>query len=343
MNIDDDYFLLFPTCIPVKGASSSIILDLDRAAYIEIPNLLFNILSEDLKNLNIKEVKKLYDNKYNDGIDEYFNFLTEKQLGFFTKNTKPFREPEDIFYSPYKIISSIIEVNNNNLDTLQSIIKQLDELSCQILQVRCYDLIDLKNLLYHLQIIENTTIRFVEIYVKYDDFYNEKEIIRLGNKLSRALIIMHSSNSNKKIKLSDDSVREIYFTTESLTKKTTEKISKKLFTITHKMFYESRHFNSGLNRKVCVDEEGNLKNYLSHKKVFGNIKTHKIKDIIGLENFQSIYHISNDKIEKCKDCQFRYSCINNSDINKKNGLYYKIDSCNFDPYINKWEESDKSE
>jgi len=47
--------------------------------------------------------------------------------------------------------------------------------------------------------------------------------------------------------------------------------------------------------------------------------------------------ISNDIIEKCKDCQYRYMCLSNSDIEEKAGKFHKINSCTFNPYENKWE------
>lgn len=42
------------------------------------------------------------------------------------------------------------------------------------------------------------------------------------------------------------------------------------------------------------------------------------------------------EIEKCKDCQYRYQCISNSNIKEIEAKYSKIDSCNFDPYQNVW-------
>ena len=88
---------------------------------------------------------------------------------------------------------------------------------------------------------------------------------------------------------------------------------------------------------MYITKNGAVKNYLNHKKEFGNVKNQKIKDIVNTDKFRQLWEISNDKIEKCKDCQFRYCCESNSDIIYKNKLLFKTNLCLFDPYINEWE------
>ncbi len=67
-----------------------------------------------------------------------------------------------------------------------------------------------------------------------------------------------------------------------------------------------------------------------------NINFDKLSDILALKEFKQLWAINNDKIEKCKDCQFRYMCLSNSNIERKNDKYFKTDKCKFDPYENKW-------
>lgn len=70
----------------------------------------------------------------------------------------------------------------------------------------------------------------------------------------------------------------------------------------------------------------------------GNVNNTKISDAINKKSFKDKWNISNSKIVKCMDCQFRYCCESNSDIYKKNNKYYKASLCNFDPYTNTWKE-----
>lgn len=76
---------------------------------------------------------------------------------------------------------------------------------------------------------------------------------------------------------------------------------------------------------------------MAFSKSFGNFKHRSLKD----SNFKKLWYIYNDKIEKCKDCQFRYQCVSNSDIKEENGKYYKVDTCDYDPYQNIWNAKDE--
>ena len=60
------------------------------------------------------------------------------------------------------------------------------------------------------------------------------------------------------------------------------------------------------------------------------------KEVVSKRNFQEKWFISNDNIVKCCDCQFRYSCVSNSDILTKKGKYYKKSTCKFNPSTNEW-------
>jgi radical SAM protein with 4Fe4S-binding SPASM domain len=93
-------------------------------------------------------------------------------------------------------------------------------------------------------------------------------------------------------------------------------------------FYESQKFNASLNQKITVDKNGNIKNYISHKKTFGNINNKKINDVLVDDEFTKIWYISNDQIEICKECQYRYFCLNFSEIIEKKGKFFKLNYCN---------------
>ena len=71
---------------------------------------------------------------------------------------------------------------------------------------------------------------------------------------------------------------------------------------------------------------GNIKNDLAFDESFGNFKTRSLHDLLTDESFKKLWYIPNDKIEKCKDCQYRYQCLSNSNIKEIEVKYFKIDS-----------------
>ena len=80
----NEYFKLFANCVPVRGAKRSVIYDLQKEDYSFIPNVLYEILIK-YKDYTIKEIKKRYNNEYDNIIDEYFNFLTKKNMVFYVR------------------------------------------------------------------------------------------------------------------------------------------------------------------------------------------------------------------------------------------------------------------
>jgi len=70
------YFKLFADCLPVRGVVRSVIYDIGRGNFKLIPNELYEILTEH-SNKTVDEIKRFYDNKYDETIEEYFTFLID--------------------------------------------------------------------------------------------------------------------------------------------------------------------------------------------------------------------------------------------------------------------------
>ncbi len=334
-----DHFLLFSTCIPVKGYESSLIMDLDKSEYLEIPNELYDILTSDHFTHNIEEIKSLFNNEYDEGIDQYFQFLVDNNYGFYTSNPSPFQKLLLHFDSPHKIISSVVAINKESKYDVANVFQQLNKLDCQLLQIRIYDEIEIAQVIEALKALKKSSIRIIELYVPASLKLSNEVLKKLIVDFPRILITVYGAQENKKISVLKNSSRVIRYTDQKLLYDTKEVYSTDLFTVSHEMYFEAVNYNAGLHRKVCVDHKGNIKNYLSHKTIFGDVKDNLIAKIIQKEEFTEKYYLKNDSIEKCKDCQFRYMCLSNSDIEKKGKNYYKIDTCTYDPYKNTWESS----
>lgn len=336
MNIsinNDKYFLLFSNCIPVKGFKNSIIMDLQKNAYIPIPNLLYDILNLDMKQLTIGEVKNYFNGAYNEGINSFFTYLNEQEYGFFTNSPNSFPELNKDFLSPYEIISSIINFNSQSKYKLKDVLKQIIELGCQLVQIRIFNKIDISFLKNVLKCIQGSRVKIVEILLK-DHNYIINEFTPFCKQHMGLKIIIHSV----KYKIVNHQLDNMFLTNKEINLYQKEVIDQRLFISNIPFYVESKNFNVGLNRKVCIDYDGKIKNFVNHSKSFGNISNINIRDIINKYDFQNKWFLKNDIIEKCKDCEFRYMCMSNSDIEKKDSKYYKTDQCNYDPYEGKWKK-----
>ena len=108
-----EVFKLVQNCIPVRGAQQSLICDLHRKTYHPIPNDLYGILTEH-EGKTVQKIKSIYNNKYDVIIDDYFEFLLEKEYIFFTTTPDWFPKMELQFHYPFEISNAIIDRNKNS-------------------------------------------------------------------------------------------------------------------------------------------------------------------------------------------------------------------------------------
>lgn len=333
-----NYFKLFSNCVLVKGVCKSLILDLQFHKYFEIENELYNVLQKNIENsFTIVELKKQFKYQFDEGIDSFFNYFKEKNLGFFTDEPRIFPKLEIQWYSPSKITNAVIEFSNLSNYDLIDLIYQLENLGCTAIELRFKDEIPLEVLENILIKTELSRIIAFFIFIKDFEALNIEGLSRLKQNYPRiAEFIVHSCKTAdvySKNQLFDLSF--IRFTEYNLNSKLELK-NKRSFVINIDSYSEATSYNLGLNKKVSINEFSEIKNYISHEKVYGNLEKNKIFEIISTIEFQVKWGIGNDKIEICKDCQFKYSCVDNSDIIKQNNKFFKVESCNYNPIKNIW-------
>jgi SPASM domain peptide maturase of grasp-with-spasm system len=173
--------------------------------------------------------------------------------------------------------------------------------------------------------------------IKFAEWINEDVLKNLFMKFKRLKqVIVHSAknNINKKVDL-----QTVYiFIKENINNEThCGNISPYYFRSNIDFFKESRTVNNCLNKKVCIDRKGYVKNCPSMKNNFGHINEITIADVIQSKNFQEMWNIKKDNIAVCKDCEFRYMCLDCrvyiSDINNP---FSKPQKCTYDPYTTTW-------
>ena len=153
--------------------------------YFFIPNILFEILDK-YNGTTIDNVKSNYDLKFHEFIDEYFEFLKENDLIFFT--SKPELFPRlDLAYESNKVISNVvIDYSKDSSYDMGDIFPELEELGVSSVQFRIFD----SNEAIIGEIVELTkmsTINSIELILDYnhiDDFEKMIEVIK--SKIGRA-------------------------------------------------------------------------------------------------------------------------------------------------------------
>ncbi len=331
------WFNLFASCIIVEGKANSLIYDVERMEFYDLSNDFLEILKMAEKH-DTYAIKKAYDNEQDDLIDGFFDRFIESEIGFYTNEPERFPKIDFTWESPYFITNSIIEVDHSSDFNFEDIINQLDLLGCRAVQLRFLYPVKVNELGRIMNKFNNSRIHQVDILIPYEALPDHEEIYHLASthpRLNRVLI--YAAPSDEIIE-HDNYVLDkiILYLKKDLRVDSSEIINVDRFTTNMEAFSEAKAYNLGLNRKVCINRNGEMKNYPRHERSFGNIETDRIEDIIHTREFQEKWFISNDKIEICRDCQYRYACVNNSDIKVEDNKYYKIDMCNFQPLTNQW-------
>lgn len=333
----NEFFILYPNCIPVKGANRSTICDLQYNRIRLIPNLFFDVLKL-LKSMGIKEVKEFYNSEMNEGIDKYLQLLEREDYGFRTLEPERFPEFNLEWETPSVITNAIIDVSTNSSHPFERIAKELHQLGCTALQIRAYEIIDREDLNVILSTFANSRINSFELLLAHDNWssIDLSEMLRSHRRIRS--IVFHSCDQAKSEYLQDWDVKVVYIRTHVESESHCGAITSNNFVSNVKLFTESLKFNSCLNRKISIDRFGNIKNCPTMTKSYGNISNTSLISVIENAEFSNYWTIIKDEIIACRDCEFRYVCTDcRAVIKDTNNIYSKPSKCKYDPYTATWD------
>jgi SPASM domain peptide maturase of grasp-with-spasm system len=337
--MNDQYFILFANCIPVKGANRSLICDVQRNTFDLIPDDLHEVLNlTKLKSLS--EIKTLYGEDNIATIDEYFDYLVEKEYGFWgTKEDLKQFSPLDLnWHSPYEITNAILDISDLTDYDLTPIISQLELLGCVDLQIRMFSKKSIEFLENTLNLFITKRIKSIQLLIHFDESIEEECFITLCNiHLRITSIIIHSAPFEKEIMV--PGLRTyIYYSQKAITDAShCGQILPSYFSANIDLFTEAHLHNTCLNKKISVDIYGEIRNCPSMKASFGHVSTTTLAEALSKPQFKEYWNLSKDQIEVCKDCEFRYICTDcRAYIQDSNNFSSKPLKCNYDPYTSTW-------
>lgn len=332
------WFKLFASCVIVKGKSKSLVYDLERSAFYDIPNELLEILESAAKGMDLVSIKNILNEGSGDFVQSFFDQFVDQEIGFYTSDPDAFPDIDFTWDYPGLVTSSIVEIDDLHQYDVSDVFLQLSDLGCKAIQVRLLKALPEAVLYKILSWFNNSRINHIELIIPADHPVNSQYLSGLAERQPRLQrVLVYGALEDKIIR--NDSRKDdlpLIYLRKDIRAETDEIIKVERFRTNIQMYAEALKYNSGLNRKVCIDSCGEIKNYLTHRHSFGNAKTDRVRDIVNKTAFQKKWFISNDVIEVCKHCQYRYACVSNSDILSKDNKFYKTEMCGFDPEKNTW-------
>ncbi|MDP1843750.1 MAG: grasp-with-spasm system SPASM domain peptide maturase [Sediminibacterium sp.] len=330
---------LFNNTKITKGSKRSLICDTYKQVYFVMPNSVIYFL-DSLNNNSIESlIRKFPENEK--VINDYINFFISNKLGFLTheKLKNQFVKPNDDFESTSTITNSIIEVSKLTKPYLKRILFQLFELGCCHIELRF--LLKFSNA--DIQILKKILILFPQISFQIIGLANINIHIKVwdtllkGNKNFASLLLF---NFNTDL-LNRNNCPDKFFFSEStsFSRKNCGLIESGYFTINENHFNESLSFNSCLNKKISIDEFGDVKNCPSMSHSFGNIFKLNLLEIVQKKEFLKYWYIKKDNIEVCNICEFRNICTDcRAYLQTPSNIFSKPLKCGYDPTTAVWND-----
>ena len=333
------YYRLFAPCIPVLGVRRSVIADLNRHQLFYIPNKLYQILTRG-NNRTWSDLMEKYGDDNLEALTSYFDFLLQNELVF------PFNKEELAHFPslslqwdfPSDCNNAILDIGHpSNYDMADAIVK-LDEISYFHLQIRLLCEVDQTYLEKLLELTNNTSIRSVQLMMNYCQAIDEQLYTLFEKYWKLVKVEMFGTPENRSIPLKGNQALIVYYADKVLAPENCGVVSTDYFCIEMKHFTESQHHNTCLNRKICIDANGNIKNCPAMAKSFGNIKDTTLEEAINKPGFKDLWYICKDQIDVCKDCEFRHMCTDcRCFIKDPCNIYSQPAKCTYNPYICLWE------
>ena len=303
--MENKYFKLHSSSKVVKGKDKGAIYFLDEQKIEIVPLDLVEFI-DLLKVYSIEECRELVDSEKI--LEEYLAFLKEKRVGFITSNPNVFSDMDDYYETPSHVFISSIAINEDSNYDIQKFINELDFLLCKHIELRVlHSNVTLNQIMSVLKYFEGTTIRSINLHVQNSKYYSISDILLLLRKYQKvSYAVFYSMPFNQKLK-------EVVFTTKSLTELQMPILVEKDLYINIQYYAEARNFNTFYNKKVSIDEQGNLKNTLSCKTNFGKYcpLENTILKIIKDEEFTKFWRVTPDMIEDIKHSELRYAIYPN--------------------------------
>jgi SPASM domain peptide maturase of grasp-with-spasm system len=335
----DKYFVLFSCCFITKGFNRSIIIDTQRNNFHFIPHELGDLIGEFPVKTTGQIMQQFAGDEERGIFNEYLMFLESNELGFYTNNPPSFPRIDESFRLPNVISNAVLDFRKDIPYPVESHLQELETLGCEAVQIRIFENLTQPIFTKLIESFEKISFRCVDLLLNADVFYNRKylkSVLKSNPNINKVTLY----NSSKGDFVILNHYQSLELKTSALnSKEQCGQMGAKYFVTNLNHVIESRSFNSCLNKKIAIDEDGLIKNCPSLKQTFGDAQETSLTEAIEKKGFKNLWSLGKDKVEVCKDCEFRYICTDcRAYIQNADNEFSKPIKCGYDPYSNIWED-----
>lgn len=334
------FLYIYADCLITKGAKRTLVYNTSSGEAYFLSSSYY-IFFELFRKYPLTYIYDIYiDSESKEEFTEFVTFLINSNLGIMLENIDSFPLIDYNWDSYSQIENSIIDVNEIFHD-FESIFNQLDKMLCKFLLIRFYsdkftELSILESIASIPYLNDNISILGIQLMIPSSNNISETGLLNLI-KAYPIIRVIYVYNS-----LEDRSVNDrIIFMKQNLTSERDCGFISESSILLEKslqLFIESQNHNSCLNRKLSIDQFGEIKNCPAMLNSFGNIKSTSLLNIAENEIFKQKWDITKDNISICKDCEYRYICSDCRGNTVNGETHSKPLYCNYNPYEGIWED-----
>ncbi len=329
------YLYIHPHCHAIKGYSRCLMMDSFRNSYQLAPLRLADMLPV-INGLERKDIAKRVRTLQPEDIREYIDFLIQNEYAKWSNTHMPYENIIMHFDYPARITNMIIFGNVLG----QTLLSEIDDLQCDNIQLYFPARASMEQLEVLLHLFDDSVVQHIEVIIPFvEEFVAPNVWEKIFDEFKRLQkVVVLKSPENKRIFTDVMHHNCVVFVTELFSYEICGEVHPLHFINNLPFFTESQHHNTCLNRKICIDANGNIKNCPAMAKSFGNIKDTTLEEAINKPGFKDLWYICKDQIDVCKDCEFRYMCTDCRCFIKDPGnIYSQPAKCTYNPYICLWE------
>ncbi len=300
------YFLLYAHNIPVRGRDRAALYNLQARQVFHIPLVLTDILAA-LRDEPVAAVRTRFAPNRPDLFDAYLDFLIGNDLGFYTDTPDCFPPLPLDWDTPHHIQTAVIDLCIDSYDPIP-LIADLDALLCRHIELRLSkgngSGADLEAVI---AATHDRGFRSITILLDYEVVLAQAQAWthRVFESCPRIdFIMVYNAPFAGKSRTNPD---HIQFIEDNLnTPIQGDLITKRQLIVNFPYFTECHHFNPYYNRRLCISQQGQMKNCLLHERSFGTVGQIPLLAVIESEAFQALWHASPDRTDRLRDSELRY-------------------------------------
>ncbi|MEL6535386.1 MAG: grasp-with-spasm system SPASM domain peptide maturase [Bacteroidota bacterium] len=336
-----EVFVLHPSCLAVAGHAAGLICDLQRGQYVQVPKTMVEVLQDHPQ----PTWQELLDDYADEEIlKSYFDFLVVKEYGFWTDTPDAYPRKKDLWDHPSLVTNAIIDHGAESQHDYPSLIHQLDALGCEQLELRFFTAISAAALDTILQATKSADILGIQLLLQAASVTSPGWLSEICERHPRVNSITLSGATENGISMigraehPEHMLAQLIATTQVLDSHThCGAVHPEYFSVNHSAVREALAYNSCLNRKLGIDEQGYIRNCPSMPQQFGHHREVKLAEAIARQEFQKVWGITKDQVSVCQDCEFRYICTDcRAHTVAEGDMLSKPAGCNYDPYTATW-------